>query len=337
MDLQFQLLKTSTGKLLSVYQLNLLRKNNLNSVNDFYEADERKIHELLDIHIQSVRELKRELALLPKVSEEKIIPESDYGTGIEELDKLAESVEQPFREGRVWELCGQPGVGKTEVLHTLALNFVWKHALDALFIDTKRDFSCKRIQDMLRARNADPVTCEKAMKAIHVVDAHEANDLINVLKAFDQQLTFTVKQTMQTKLVLIDSLAACFVHYRGRKMYVHRQSLLVEIASKIRKLAARGVAFIIGNVSFLGKDTDNCNDDGEDDGNNWKTAKRQQLEPTLGAYWKSVGTLRLSLELPVDNDFTRQDDGLRLMHIISNSYGSAGEHCLLRITKTGVV
>jgi len=56
----------------------------------------------------------------------------------------------------------------------------------------------------------------------------------------------------------------------------------------------------------------------------------------LGAYWSSVCTLRLSLELPVDEDFTRQDDGLRLMHVISNTYGPDGDHCLLRITEAGV-
>jgi len=38
----------------------------------------------------------------------------------------------------------------------------------------------------------------------------------------------------------------------------------------------------------------------------------------------------------VDEDFTRQDDGLRLMHVISNTYGPDGDHCLLRITEAGV-
>ncbi|XP_016971232.2 DNA repair protein RAD51 homolog 4 [Drosophila rhopaloa] len=337
MDLQLKVLQTPTGKQLSEYQLNLLTKNKIGSVLDFYEADEEKLRDMLAIKVESVRDLKKELSLLPNDSVEDTTPEVEYGTGMEELDKLLDSVGQPFKQGRVWELSGQTGVGKTQLVHTLALNFVWKHNRKVLFIDTKRDFSCKRIQDMLRARNLDEETCQRAMKAIQVVQALTAPDLIEILKAFDQQLTAKIQAAMQTKFVVIDSLAACYVHYRGRRMHLLRQSLLVELACKIRKLAVQGVAFIIGNVSFFGKDTDNCNDDGEGDGNNEGRTTRQQLEPMLGAYWSSVCTLRLSLELPVDDDSADQDDGLRLVHVISNTYGPKGGHCLLRITHAGVV
>nr|XP_016928018.1 DNA repair protein RAD51 homolog 4 [Drosophila suzukii] len=335
MDLQLMILQTSTGKMLSEYQLNLLNKNNIESLIDFYKADEKKLHELLLINVESVRKLKKELSMLPKAPDEVSALDVEYGTGIEELDKLLTSVKQRFKPGRVWELCGQTGVGKTQVMYTLAVNFVWKHAPPVLFIDTKQDFSCKRIQDMLRARNTDAETTDRVMKAIQVVQAHTVTDLINVLITFDQQLTAKIEAAVKTKFVLIDSLGAYFAHYRGRRMQRLRKSLLVELACKVRKLAVRGVAFIIGNVSFFEKD-DNGYDDGEDDGNNEEAATPQQLEPMLGAYWSSVCTLRLSLELPVDEDFTRQDDGLRLMHVISNTYGPDGDHCLLRITEAGV-
>jgi len=75
-----------------------------------------------------------------------------------------------------------------------------------------------------------------------------------VLITFDQQLTAKIEAAVQTKFVLIDSLGAYFAHYRGRRMQRLRKSLLVELACKVRKLAVRGVAFIIGNVSFFEKD-----------------------------------------------------------------------------------
>ncbi|KAI8038646.1 DNA repair protein RAD51 homolog 4 [Drosophila gunungcola] len=336
MQLQLKILRTPSGKLLSEYQLNLLSKNNINSVLEFHEADEKKLHQMLDISVESVRDLKKELSQLPKDSGEDGAPDLEYGTGMEELDKLLDSVEQPFKQGRVWELSGQTGVGKTQLMHTLALNFVWKHTLKVLFVDTKRDFSCQRMQHMLRARHLDKDTCERAMKSIQVVEASTAPDLIDILKAFDQQLTSKVQAALQTKLVVIDSLAACFVHYRGKRMQMLRKSLLVELACKVRKLAVQGVAFIIGNLSFFERDADNCNDEG--DGNNEERATRQQLEPMLGAYWSSVCTLRLSLELPMDDDDSPgQVDGLRLVHVLSNTYGPAGGHCLVRITQAGVV
>ncbi|XP_017044788.2 DNA repair protein RAD51 homolog 4 [Drosophila ficusphila] len=337
MDLQVMILRTATGKQLSEYQLNLLSKNNIKSILHFYEADEKKLHELLDINVEAVRELKKELSLLSNDEDEENTPFMEYGTGIEELDKLLDSVEQPFKQARVWELSGPIGVGKTQMMYTFALNFVWKHRLKVLFIDTKGDFSCKRIQDMLRARNTDMETSERVMKAIQVVQAQTGRDLIDILKTFDQKLATKTAAAIQTQFVVIDSLAACFVHFRGKNMQMLMQSLLVELACNIRKLAGHGVTFLIGNVSFFGKDADNYNDDGEDDDIYEERETRQQLEPTLGAYWRSVCTLRLSLELPEDEESLGQDDGLRLLHVISNTYGPVGDHCLLRITDVGFV
>jgi len=84
MDLRPMILQTCTGRLLSEYQLNLLRKNNICSLIDFYDADEKKLHELWAINIQSVRELKKELSLLPKGSVDEGTPDFNYDTGIEE-------------------------------------------------------------------------------------------------------------------------------------------------------------------------------------------------------------------------------------------------------------
>ncbi|KAH8355710.1 hypothetical protein KR200_010265 [Drosophila serrata] len=349
MDLRNMILQTSTGKELSEYQLNLLVKNNIETLIDFHEANERKLHELLAIRVESVLELKKELVRLwLRDSQVESPPEVEYGTGMEELDKLLESADQPFKSGRVWELCGHPGVGKTQFMYTLALNFVWKHSQKVLFIDTKCDFSCKRIQDLLLARNWDTVTCERAMRGIYVVQATSDTVLIDVLKTLDEQLTNKEKEALETKVVVIDSLVPCYVHYRGDEMLKFRQSLLTKLACKIRKLAVRGVSFIIGNVSFAGKDEDNCIDDGEDDGNSDAKAGGQRDGPMLGSYWASVCTLRMSLELPVSSEgaesydrlgeaASSNDDGLRLVNILSNTYGPTGDTCLLRITEAGVL
>ncbi|KAH8253402.1 hypothetical protein KR032_005331 [Drosophila birchii] len=350
MDLRNMILQTSTGKQLSEYQLNLLSKNNIETMIDFHEATEKKLHELLAIRLESVLELKKELALLwLRESQVESSHEVEYGTGMEELDKLLKSVDQPFKSGRVWELCGHPGVGKTLLMYTLTLNFVWLHSQRVLFIDTKCDFSSKRIQDMLLARNWDTSTCERVMRAIHVVQAPTDTVLIDVLRTLDEQLTAKVKEASETKVVVIDSLVPCYVHYRGHEMLMYRQSLLTKLACRIRKLALRGLAFIIGNVSLFGKlEADNCVDDGDNDGNSDEKAAWQKDGPMLGSYWSSVCTLRMSLELPVSSDgpessdrleeaVTSCDDGLRLVNVLSNTYGPTGDTCVLSITEAGVV
>ncbi|XP_022220232.2 DNA repair protein RAD51 homolog 4 [Drosophila obscura] len=353
MDLRKKILQTSTGKQLSEYQLNLLTKNNIETELDFYNAKDQKLHKLLAIKLESVLELKKQLAQQAWVSDTflETVDEWDFGTGIEELDNLLDSIAQPFRRGRVWELCGQTGVGKTHLLYTLALNFVWKHKRQVLFIDTKQDFSTERIQDMLLERKVDQETSVKAMERIQVVDVPTPEELIDVLKALDQQMTDDVQTALQTKVVLVDSLAACFVDHRGSDMRMMRNSLLTEVACRVRKLAVRGVAFVIGNISFSGQDAD-CSDDDdivmEEDGNSdSEQSTRQQIEPMLGAYWSSVCTLRLSLELPESTDcgdsydgigdIDSQDDGLRMVNVLTNSYGPVGDTCLLQITDAGLV
>ncbi|XP_034652688.1 DNA repair protein RAD51 homolog 4 [Drosophila subobscura] len=350
MDLK-KILQTSTGKeLLSEYQLNLLTKNHIETMLDFHNAKDQQLHKLLAIKLESVVKIKNELALLHRDSETIVetVYESDFETGIEELDKLLNAIGQPFRRGRVWELCGETGAGKTQLLYTLALNFVWKHKRQVLFIDSKQDFSTKRIQDMLLERKVDQETSEKAMADIQVVEVLTANKLIEVLKEFDRQMADGVQAALQTRVVVVDSLAACFVDLRGSSdMRMMRDCMLTEVACRVRKLAVRGVAFVIGNVSFADQDADHSDDDGVEDGNSDEQSTRQQIEPTLGAYWSSVCTLRLSLEIPEITDCgdsddgivynESQDDGLRMVNVLTNSYGPDGDTCLLQITDAGMV
>lgn len=170
------------------------------------------------------------------------------------LDKLLVSVEQQFKPGRVWEICGPTGVGKTQLMYTLMVNFVWKHDLQALFIDLKRDFSGKRIGDMLAARETDSGSCERVLKAIRVAEATTSRELIDILQNFYQQLAARNKDAQRTKLVVIDSLPECFYSFRGKKMAMLRKSLITELACCIRKLSVHGIAFVVGNMSFFQKE-----------------------------------------------------------------------------------
>lgn len=84
MDLQNEILRTETGKQLSEYQLNLLKKHGIESFSDFYEKDEDKLKELLSIRIETLRDLKSEVALLTNPFNEESLPDINYGTGLEE-------------------------------------------------------------------------------------------------------------------------------------------------------------------------------------------------------------------------------------------------------------
>ncbi|EDW36523.1 GL18385 [Drosophila persimilis] len=87
---------------------------------------------------------------------------------------------------------------------------------------------------MLLERNVDQETSEKAMADIQVVEVLTSEELIEVLKAFEQQMTDGVQAALKTKVVMVDSLAACFVDHRGMEMRRTRDSLLTEVACRVK-------------------------------------------------------------------------------------------------------
>jgi len=60
---------------------------------------------------------------------------------------------------------------------------------------------------------------------------------------------------------------------------------------------------------------------------------RQEDFTLLGDYWDSVCTLALTLELPEESN----NDGIRMLKVLNNSYGVSGNSCFLRITDAGVI
>ncbi|EDW85960.2 uncharacterized protein Dwil_GK19225 [Drosophila willistoni] len=259
MDLRNFLKQTLRGKELTEYQYNLLAKNDIETVQEFLKADLPKLQILLDIKKpHSVYDIKVELIdLLGKekkctfatLYEEEKQNNLDHGTGIEELDKLLEAIGQPFP--RVWEIYGEAGVGKTEMMYTFAINFVCQQREQprhVLFIDCKGDFESKRILQILQElKYPQP---DEAMKAIKVVNVFSDEHIIAVLQALLKQRLEKLEEALAIGLLLIDCLPACFLHLRSKNERMLANSQLTTVASLLRRLNASGVGCIVGNASF---------------------------------------------------------------------------------------
>lgn len=55
--------------------------------------------------------------------------------------------------GKIYEICGPPASGKTQFCLTLARNVSKNLQQNVYYIDTKRDFSAKRVKSMLQDVN----------------------------------------------------------------------------------------------------------------------------------------------------------------------------------------
>lgn len=54
--------------------------------------------------------------------------------------------------GKIYEICGPPSSGKTQFCLTLCKNVLNKSQQNVFYLDTKRDFSAKRLKKMLKEK-----------------------------------------------------------------------------------------------------------------------------------------------------------------------------------------
>ncbi|KAL7736794.1 hypothetical protein ACLKA6_015636 [Drosophila palustris] len=258
-DLQSFLSQTKSGKQLSEYHMKLLSKQKVTTPHEFVDA--ANLHKLLALGLDHVELIKRELLslLVKSVTLKKLYQKNplSYSTGIEEVDKLLDSIGQPLRPGRVWELYGETGVGKTELLHTLAVNFVGKYRdrHQVLFIDTKRDFDSERVQEILLNRELDKEAIKSYTNAINVVESISVQSLIETLETMLEKLSASDDTVSRIKLVLIDSLAASFILFRSSHERNQGRSYLTKLAMLLRTLACQyDIAFVLVNLSLFSND-----------------------------------------------------------------------------------
>ncbi|KAH8370624.1 hypothetical protein KR093_004390 [Drosophila rubida] len=329
-ELESLLTQTKTGNQLSDYNLKLLKKQKIKTPHEFLDA--QNLHKLLALSIDQVEQIKRELMLLlvRSVKFKSIYQNQplNYSTGIAELDKLLDAIGQPWRQGRIWELYGEISVGKTELLHTLAVNFVcqYRDGHQVLFVDTKRDFNARRVHEMLKHRQLDDDTIKCHMQAINVIACASAQSLIKTLEAM------IADDTCAIKLVLIDSLAASFMLFRSSHERNAGRSLLTHLAMLMRTLATQhGIAFVLLNWSPSQREYVDDDDD-NDDYLTQSSSETQEDASLLGDYWDSVCTLSLKYEFMDDSS----NDNLRLMRILNNSFGVSEGSCVLHRTHAGI-
>ncbi|XP_054090790.1 DNA repair protein RAD51 homolog 4 [Zeugodacus cucurbitae] len=171
-----------------------------------------------------------------------------YNTGIENLDILL--AKTPLKTGSVWEICGKSGVGKTQLCHTIALNFAAQAQGTVLYIDTKCDFSGTRIMEMLRCRTVPNNICGRIMQNILVERTVTGEGLCDILEKLGVQLNAGADADGgNIKLVIIDALPAVFFTYRNEADRLKGKFLLAKLNNLVYQLSKQHhTAFIYVNL-----------------------------------------------------------------------------------------
>lgn len=115
--------------------------------------------------------------------------------------------------GNLYEFCGLPASGKTQLCNTILMNLSQNLKFESLYIDTKNDFSGKRLHKILSAKNFSQADIGLIMKRIRVKRVYNAIDFIYLLKV----LLETEEVISQLKVIVIDSLPSLWFLFHGEK------------------------------------------------------------------------------------------------------------------------
>lgn len=116
-------------------------------------------------------------------------------------------------KGNIIDICGLSAAGKTQLCTTIAINLAQYCDIDTFFIDTKGDFSGKRVQKILEKRGCTESAIEKIMKRMKVERINDPYQLVTALK----ELIINRTRFPNFQILVIDSLPALWFLFHGDK------------------------------------------------------------------------------------------------------------------------
>ncbi len=137
-----------------------------------------------------------------------------------------------FETGSITECFGQYGSGKTQIAHLLAVStLVTFPQSSVVYIDTENTFRPERLAQFAKGKGLDP---EEALRRIRVAKAYNSDHQMLLAEKVED----LVKQGLDVKLVIVDSLTAHFrAEFVGRGTLAERQQKLNKHMHVLSKLA----------------------------------------------------------------------------------------------------
>lgn len=245
---------------------------------------------------------------------------SFISSGIPILDDLLGG---GFLTGNVYELCGLSGSGKTQLCLTVATSIASRQKT-VHFIDTKLDFSGKRVHSILESKELDEEVIGSTMEKILVTRVNSFSELYSFLYHLKNEL---VREPGSIRMIIIESLPAIFLQHMGNNKM---DSLgLLNCLSSLMNYIAHELYVAIIVVNLASKWVEEEAAPLTEDGDTTPIVPHVDIKPVLGKYWIHVPNTRLYLEHCGDSNE-------RKISVIKSTYLPLGKSCVVCISKNGV-
>jgi RecA/RadA recombinase len=166
---------------------------------------------------------------------------STFESGSKELDGLLEG---GYREGRVYEVYGKSGSGKTQ-LAMQAVLLAARSGEKALFVDTEGSFRPERLEGIAKKRGWDT---SGILERIEYVRSNTPAEQMELVQSMSRRRT-----TSECRLVAIDTFTRAFsLEMPGRSSMSERQAALdVHLSQVARDAFINARAYLLTNrVTF---------------------------------------------------------------------------------------
>jgi DNA repair protein RadA len=161
-------------------------------------------------------------------------------TGSLSLDKI---IGGGISTGRITELFGESGVGKSQICFQLCVNALIKDSNfdKVLFMDTSGTFRPERIKDMVTENER----IESILNNILVINVRSSKEQMNILGDIENS-----KSLANIKLLIIDNLTDNFIFdFQGNDTIGERQHFLARHLNEIASLSIeQDIAVVVTNT-----------------------------------------------------------------------------------------
>ncbi len=173
---------------------------------------------------------------MPKKAEEKIPEIKTAKQLLEEEQKIKrlktdtpidELIGGGIREDEVIEIYGEYGVGKTQIVFTLAAKVASEPDGHVYFIDCENTFRPERIKQIAQNKGYNPT---EVLTRIHVAQPKDTKEQIGALAAIPKE--------PKPKLLIVDGVTTLFrAEYIGREQLSPKQQALLRFLRRIKEYA----------------------------------------------------------------------------------------------------
>ncbi|PNF36887.1 DNA repair protein RAD51-like protein 4 [Cryptotermes secundus] len=328
---------TQMSPLLDECVLERLHQKRIFTVLDILQESPEKLIQITKLPFKEVLQLHRSITAnysafpikgidtyIELISNTALIP-----SGIESVDAMMEG---GFLTGKIYEVCGPSGSGKTQLCLTISTHIAHDFEQQVHYIDTKTDFSGKRVQEMLQTRGYNDEVIGAVMERIQVTRIQDIYELFSFLQHLKTSLHHEQDGDHSVRIIFLDSLPVLLFPFLGNDLN-DGLGLMNQLANTMKYIVTEfHITFIVVNLAMQFLEEENVptvvsNECLPRDEN---LVMCETVKPALGKYWLDVPCMRLFIH-KFDSSERRE------ITVMKSTSLSTRKYCKVLIHPAGVI